>query len=321
MARLVDHVAAPPRKPEAVASTAEKVKMATTEKAKSAVAENDRDDGDNESVPFIEIGAPEVRSKPPVERPSRPAIIPMTRAEVKPPVIPIPTAPPTSYYRVSFQPLPARDWVALPQDKRLATELVAFHDPNHPVSQQYQSIVHSMEAELTGIRARVILLSAMQKGIGATSVLLNRAITCAKQGQRVLVADASVAQPGIAERLSIAPAPGLREALARTMPPMWSIQETAEPNLFAIAAGQNPLEPPLDLLPTLLDQLRQRFDWIFVDAGEWVQRPEKRALLTAATAAYLVLTPGDLESPVADNMLGEIGVHGGKLRGYVLVHR
>jgi Mrp family chromosome partitioning ATPase len=321
MARLVDHIAAPPRKPEVFAAAPDKVKTVTTEKAKIAVAENDHDDGDNDSIPFIEIGGPDTRSKQSMERPSRPAIIPMTRAEVKLPVPPIPAAPATNFYRVSFQPLPVRDWVALPQDKRLATELVAFHDPNHAVSMQYQSIVHSMEAELSGFRSRVVLLSALQKGIGTTSVLLNLALTCAKQGQRVLVADASFAQPGIAERLSVAPAPGLREALARTMPAMWSIQETAEPTLFAIAAGQNPLEPPLDLLPALLDQLRQRFDWIFVDAGEWVQRPEKRALLTASTAAYLVLTPGDLESPIADNMLGEIGVHGGKLRGYVMVHR
>jgi len=313
MARLIDHVAAPPRKPDALSSA--------PEKAKVAAAENNRDDGDNDSVPFIEIGGPETRSKAPAERPGRPAIIPMSRAEIKPVEIPIPAPAPTSYYHVSFQPLPGRSWAGLPQDKRLPRELVAFHEPHHPVSQQYQAILRDIDQQLAGVNSRIVLLSALRPGTGTTSVLLNLAITSAKQGLRVLAADASFAHPGIAERLGIAPAPGLREALARTVPPTWSIQETVEPNLYALAGGQSPTEPPLDLLPGLLDQLRQRFDWILLDGGEWVQRPEKRALLNAATAAYLVLTPSDLESPVADGMLGEISAHAGKLQGYVLVHR
>jgi Mrp family chromosome partitioning ATPase len=313
MARLVDHIAAPPRKTEAHSSA--------SEKAKVAGAEINRDDGDNDSVPFIEIGGPETRSKTPPEHPGRPAIIPMSRAEFKPVEIPIPAGTTANYYRVSFQPLPGRAWSNVPQDKRLPRELVAFHEPHHAVSQQYQAILHSMDQQLAGVHSRIVLFSALRPGAGTTSVLLNLAITCAKQGQRVLAADASFVHPGIAERLGIVAAPGLREALARTMPPLWSIQETVEPNLYALAAGQSPVEPPLDLLPGLLDQLRQRFDWIFLDGGEWVQRPEKRALLSAATAAYLVLTPSDLESPVADGMLGEISAHGGNLQGYVLVHR
>src|SRR5262249_15128111 len=138
---------------------------------------------------------------------------------------------------------------------------------------------------------------------------------------RALAVDASLSNPGIAGRLGMSPAPGLRESLARTVPPMWSVQETADTNLCAVTAGNEPHEPPLDLLPELFDRYRQRFDWIFVDAGEWIQRPEKRALLTACTAGYLVLTPSDLESPEADDVLAEMGMHGGKLRGYVLVNR
>ncbi|HEV3146020.1 MAG TPA: hypothetical protein VGZ47_19190 [Gemmataceae bacterium] len=313
MARLLDHIATPPRKPDALPST--------EEKARIAPLESDHDDDENSSVPFIEIGGPDGRSKAPTARPARPAVIPMSRAEVKPVEAPKPLAPAPSYYRVSFQPLPTPRWSGLPQEKRLSAELVAYHEPHHAVSLQYQSILQAIDEQLSGIRARVILLCSLRPKAGTTSVLLNLAVSCAKQGHRVLALDADFAQPNLADRLGIAPGPGLRESLARTVPSTWALQETAEANLHAVAAGQSPAEPPLDLLPGLLDQFRHRFEWIFVDAGEWIQRPEKRALLMASTAAYLVLTPPDFEAPEADNLLSEIGVHGSKLRGYVLVQR
>src|SRR5262245_32632233 len=118
MARLLDHIATP-RKPESLPNAEEKVKIAS--------AEMDADEGDNDSVPFIEIGGPAVRTRPSPERAARPAIIPMPRAEIKAEEPrPITITGPT-YYQVSFQPLPFRRSSGLPQEKQMPAELVAFH--------------------------------------------------------------------------------------------------------------------------------------------------------------------------------------------------
>src|SRR5262245_2418271 len=270
-------------------------------------------------VPFIEVGGPPLRpTKSSADRLPIPAIIPMPRPASRTPEPPAADEP--TFFRISFQPLPfpiAPDGTA---EHRLSRELVAYHNPHRPAGEQYRMFARELESQLGTDAGKALLFSAAHAGAGTTSVLLNLAVTLARQG-RVAIVDAQFNRPACAARLGAAPAPGLREVLARTVPLLWALQVTGVPNLHLLANGTINAEPAIDIWPLVLGQLRQRFDWILVDAPEWGARPEVPSLATACAATYLVLQPDDLTGSDVNELLTEIPRHGGQLRGYILSQR
>jgi Mrp family chromosome partitioning ATPase len=280
------------------------------------------DEAEANDVPFIEVGIPATRAtKTSGPRLPIPAIIPLSRPTPRLPDPPPAQAEPT-FFHVSFQPLPFPTAPAGAPDQRFAPELVAYHYPDHAASEQYRTFARELEAQLGDDPGKALLFSAAHPQAGTTSVLLNLAITLAKRGDcRVIVVDAQFARPACAARLGGAPLPGLREVLARTVPLVWALQETGLPQLHLLANGQPTREPIMDVWPLVLDQLRQRSDWILIDSPDWGSRPELPALAATCPATYLVLRPDDLLGSTVNDLLSEIPRHGGQLRGYVLAQK
>ena len=126
-------------------------------------------------VPFVEVGGPRTTPPPP-------------QAAVPPVVPPAPPAPEEPrLMTVLFRPLP--DEPATRHGRsRFAPELVAYHQPDHAISGQYRDLLGRMLGTLPGERARVLLFTSASPATGTTTVLLNLAISVARQsGRRVVV--------------------------------------------------------------------------------------------------------------------------------------
>jgi Mrp family chromosome partitioning ATPase len=178
--------------------------------------------------------------------------------------------------------------------RRMAAELVAFHQPDHPASQQYRDLLSGLLAQYPSGWGQVLLFTSPAPWGGTTTVLLNLAVTAARQeGRRVAVVDANFRRPALGERLGLGPAPGLREVLSGTVPLAQALQETAQKNLWALMAGRSEHGPdgrlPLDWLMPTLRQLRQQFNLVFVDAASWNEGSEVSALAATSDAVYMVI--------------------------------
>jgi Mrp family chromosome partitioning ATPase len=226
---------------------------------------------------------------------------------------------------VAYQPWAAPSFPeTAPQ--RLAPPLIAFHQPDHAVSGQYRSLLANLTAQCPGRDARVFLLLAPTSGTGTTTVLLNLAITRAKHASKpVVVVDANLRRPALAEMLGLSPEPGLREVAARGVPLAVALKETAQAGLMALTAGEATPSPSAwpaaDGLRAVLQQLRQHFEWVLIDAPSWDGGPEMVALSSACDAIYLVLRPTEVNTPAVSE-LGRLIPHlGSRLGGYILTQR
>jgi Mrp family chromosome partitioning ATPase len=278
--------------------------------------------GDDNGVPFIEVGGPTIKSqlKPSRNLAPSPTIIPLPRTVLEQPPR-VAASDELALFRISFQPLPFPDRADGAPEARFARELVAFHQPEHEVSEQYRRLLMDIETQVGADAGKALLFTSALAGAGTTSVLLNLALTRARRDAgKIVVVDANLDRPAVAARLGAAPAPGLREVLARTVPLAWGLQETGQTNLTVLTAGTHAGETAMDLWPLVLDQLRHRFDLVLIDAAE-CHRPEWSALAGTATATYLVLRQADLEKPELNDLLTEVPRLGGRLRGYVLTQR
>jgi Mrp family chromosome partitioning ATPase len=209
---------------------------------------------------------------------------------------------------------------------QLAPELVAFHHPEHPISEQYRTLLAGLVAQLPSGRSQVLMATAARPDLISTDVLLNLAITLARQGKtRVAVLDANLRRPTVAHRLGLPASPGLHEVLAGTVSLQRAVQETEQPNLRAITAGEPPVHGQRhlagDALRWILRHLHQRFHWVLVDAPWWDGRPEVVALGSACDAVYLLLPQAETQKPETAALLQMIAEQGSPLRGCILVQQ
>jgi hypothetical protein len=94
-----------------------------------------------------------------------------------------------------------------PAHLRFAPGLVAFHQPDSPAARQYQALAHTLG--LLAGDSRVVLFTAPASGSGATTVLLNLAVSVARQNRpRVAVMDANFLRPDVALFLGLPDRPG-----------------------------------------------------------------------------------------------------------------
>jgi Mrp family chromosome partitioning ATPase len=282
---------------------------------------------DDNDVPYIEVGGPrepslrlvpaaenlEDRGQRTEDRGQGPATLPLSTV-VCPPTS---TTEPLTLFTIRFQPVHA----ARLGGRSPVAELIAFHQPDHPISVQYRSLAAEIARQLPGALPRVLLFAGATSNIGTSTVLLNLAMTLARQDAKVTVADAHLARPALAARLGLPDGPGLREVLAGQMPPAWCLQETAHPNLLVLPAGTagQPREGA-DLTP-ILEMLRDRSDCVLLDVGPWGDGTLAPNLAAGSDAIYLVLSHESAGTPATGALQDEILEQTGRLRGCVLTQR
>jgi Mrp family chromosome partitioning ATPase len=197
-------------------------------------------------------------------------------------------------------------------------ELIAFHEPEHAVSVQYQSLAAEIARQMPGTLPKVLLVVGAAEGVGTSTVLLNLAVTLARQDATVTVVDANLARPALAERLGLPPGPGLREVLAGQMPPAWCLQETVQGNLWVLPAGVG--GQPRDGVDAvaIAEKLRERNDCVLIDAGPWTEGGLASRFAGGSDAIYLVMRQESAATAEMSVLQEEILQRSGRLRGCVL---
>jgi Mrp family chromosome partitioning ATPase len=256
-----------------------------------------------EEIPFIEVG------------PNKSLEASASVLSHTPPPAPPPPAPAAD--TVVFRPALAE--AGGPRRPRFAPEIVAFHEPDHPVSTQYRDLMTAVLAS-AGPPPRVLLFATTRPDADAGGVVLNLAVVAARAGRHVAVVDASRRPPGVAERLGLPERPGLTEVLFGATPLDRAVQSSDLAHLSLLAAGGSPpgggVRFAAETVRSVLRQLRQRLDLVLVRGPFW-DGPDAAALGAACDAVYLVVAAADAGSPQLDDLVQSLP-NGVRLAGYVL---
>src|SRR5207237_303416 len=99
--------------------------------------------------------------------------------------------------------------------ERFAKELVSFHTPDDPLSEQYRTLVCDLARHASGTKSHVALIAPATGRNDSAATVLNIAITKVKEGTvSVAVVDADFCQAKAAKLLGLPVGPGLREVLS-----------------------------------------------------------------------------------------------------------
>jgi capsular exopolysaccharide synthesis family protein len=128
---------------------------------------------------------------------------------------------------------------------------------------------------------------------GKTLVSSSLAIALAQAGQRTIVVDADMRRPRIHEALGRAQEPGLSNVLVGEATLADAARATPVTNLSMLPAGHVPPNP-VELLcspryAALVAELKQRFDWVVVDAPPVMPVTDAAVLANASTGVIFVV--------------------------------
>ena len=276
-----------------------------------------------EEVPYIEVGsgkkvegssqvmAVKHPAQPPVQPPHPPTERNLATTQKAVPLI---EAAPMA---VVFEPWPAM----LVPSRGIAPEVIAFHQPNHAISQQYAALFGKILEGQSGTGTKAIALSGCKPNVGTTTALLNLAVVAAVLDKRRLVlVDAHLMRPTLAQRLGLPVAAGLQEVLAGNAALEPAVVKTPVSGMYLIAARaeDNATIGHLcaEALGWLLAWLKDRFDLVLIDGPGMEEGPEIKSLAPLCDGMYLVVPQGDI-APPHRAMAQNIGRHGGRLKGLI----
>ncbi len=298
-----------------------------------------------EEVPYIEVGAGKKvegsaqvmavkcpvppAAHPPVQAP-HPATeknLASSQQTVSPPTLaPTPGAPPTVHLteakpmRVAFESWPA----LLVPSRGVAPEVIAFHQPSHVISQQYATLFGKILEGQNEPGTKAVLLCGSKPNVGTTTALLNLAVVAAVQDRRRLVlVDAHLARPALAQRLGLTPSAGLQDVMAGTAALEPAVMKTPIAGLYMIAARaeENASVGHLggEALAWLFTWLKERFDLVLIDGPGMEEAAALATLAPVVDGMYLVVPQGQATPPYRA-MAQTIGSHGGRLKGLIHTH-
>ncbi len=225
------------------------------------------------------------------------------------------------YLGVTYRPVLDGRWSQLPIAK-VSNELVSYHSPEHPISEQYRSLIQEMFSGKKDSE-RIFLFTSSHRQSGTSTVLLNIAFTLLRQSfrHRILLIDANPEQSILSEKLGTRPSPGLHEWLHRLLPWNLAMQRTLVTGLHLLPAGNGEGNRGVmgqERIQQLTGYLRQHYDYTLIDCPIWGD--DSVPIWTSyCDSAFLVIRQSNSDG-FDNNQAHEGLTHDAKLKGYILTH-
>lgn len=170
--------------------------------------------------------------------------------------------------------------------------LTVQEDPQSPRAEAFRQLRTNLQFLDVDTPHKVIAITSSMPSEGKTTTLANLAIALASAGQRVLVIEADLRRPKLADVLGVERSVGLTSILSGRMQPEHAIQHWSGGMFDVLASG--PLPPnPSELLGSqhmaaLLDDQRSRYDVVLLDTPPLLPVTDAAAVAPATDGAVLV---------------------------------
>lgn len=203
-------------------------------------------------------------------------------------------------------------------------EIIVRSKPGSTMAEQYRRLWSSIEALNPDGAPRTVMVTSAVMGEGKTVSLLNLAFAfCERPHSRVIAVDADMRQPRLENYLGLPRRQGFSEVLQGRLPLDRAIRRTAEPGLDVMGAGEPPSNPTkiirIDRLKTLWHNLKQRYDYVLIDAPPAHLLTEPHLIGASTDGILLCVRLGATPKHLVEETSGQLEAMGGNLLGVCLL--
>jgi capsular exopolysaccharide synthesis family protein len=211
-------------------------------------------------------------------------------------------------------------------DSKVDPRVVAYHEPNAPISEQYKILRTNIQSLSHRRNFKTFVISSSMHGEGKTITATNLAFVMAEDlnSKSVLLVDADLRKGRISRLLGLGPRPGLVELLSDGTPLSDTLIDIGVKNLTVLPSGKFP-KNPAELLGSskmkqILNELRQQFDVIFFDAPPIINVTDPGVLGAQCDGVFFVVQAGRTQRGSVQHGETLLTQAHAKILGYVLTN-
>lgn len=201
--------------------------------------------------------------------------------------------------------------------------LVMRNAPLSPVSEEFRRLRSNLRFLGIDRRPMAVVVTSSLPGEGKSTVLLNLGLACAQAGDRVLVVDADLRKPSIAEYLGLEGSVGLTTVLTgeATFEDV-VYTHRGEVSFDVVVSGVVPPNP-LELLGSnqmaqFIEKVRPHYDVILLDTAPLMPVIDAAVLAHAVTGAIFVTSAYKVRKEQVEKSLQSLDQAGARVLGVVV---
>lgn len=211
-------------------------------------------------------------------------------------------------------------------DRRVPTRPLLVDDPfGSPRAEAFRKLRTNLQF-LNGARGRgVIVVTSARMGEGTSTTACNLAIALAEAGNRVLLVDANLRDPGVADYLGVDSVPGLVDVLAGRM--VWPYaRKPWNRGAFDVLPAGSVSHDHSQLLSSfgladLLDDMRSHYHFVVVDTPALLPVSDAAAVAARADGVVLVVQHGQTSKAQVTAAVSALRSVSARLLGTVITMR
>ncbi|ROR66251.1 polysaccharide biosynthesis tyrosine autokinase [Agrococcus jenensis] len=200
--------------------------------------------------------------------------------------------------------------------------LVVHSDPLSPRSEAYRTLRTNLQFVEVDGRSRTFVVTSSTPSEGKSSTAANLALALADAGETVILIDADLRKPKVAEYMNIDGSVGLTDVLIGRAELVDAVQMWGESSLYVLPSGQIPPNPSELLgsksMQALITQLETEFDWVLFDAPPLLPVTDAAVLSRNTAGAIMVVASGRATRHQLDVALGMLENVDAPVAGVVL---
>ena len=194
--------------------------------------------------------------------------------------------------------------------------LIVHVDPTNPRAESFRALRTNLQFLDVGRTERSFVVTSSIQTEGKSTTTANLAIALADAGARVLLVDADLRRPKIAEYMDLEGAVGLTDVLIGRADLREAVQPWGLKELYVLPAGHIPPNPSELLgstaMSTLIDEMNRQFDVVLFDAPPLLPVTDAAILAKIVSSAILVVAIGAVHKNHLRSAIGvleNVGVH------------
>lgn len=200
--------------------------------------------------------------------------------------------------------------------------LIVHEDPRSPRAESFRTLRTNLSFLDVGERGRTFVVTSSIASEGKTTTTANLAIALADSGARVLVVDADLRRPKIAEYMALEGAVGLTDVLIGQADLLDVVQPWGRSRLFVLPAGKIPPNPSELLgskaMADLIEVFKAEFDAVIFDAPPLLPVTDAAILAKSVGGAILVVAAGRTHKNQLRGAVSALQNVGAEVSGIVL---
>ncbi len=205
----------------------------------------------------------------------------------------------------------------------MTSKLVCLTEPTSPTAEAYRRLRVNLMAPERDAPLRTLLVAAVSPSAEKASVVANLAVTFARAGKKVILADFDLRHPGQHTLFGLSNEAGVTSAMKRADADL-PLQATSVPGLRVLASGPT-VEVPSELIASpdmkgLIARMRAEAEIVLFDTPPVAETTDAAELATQVDGVLLTISAGRTKREDARRAADLLAKVGARLVGAVLVN-